>query len=116
MARAKPGMGAGKVQGHQGEARTERAITDEANSAAICRATTNCEVMTKGISRTSARRCRKRSRAKVPRSGALHQENVMPENRARNKGQSANPHTKGCRSKRPSPIRSGPIVWCSADV
>jgi hypothetical protein len=29
MARAKPGMGAGNVQEHQGEARTERAITDE---------------------------------------------------------------------------------------
>ena len=29
MARAKSGMGAGKAQGHQGEARAERAITDE---------------------------------------------------------------------------------------
>jgi hypothetical protein len=33
MARAKSGMGGGKVQGHQGEARTERAITDESELA-----------------------------------------------------------------------------------
>jgi hypothetical protein len=29
MARPNSGMGAGKTQGHQGETRTERAITDE---------------------------------------------------------------------------------------
>ena len=29
MARAKSGMGGGKVQGHQGSSRTERAIIDE---------------------------------------------------------------------------------------